>query len=509
MSRRLPVFFALLAAVFLAVTPLFADDIPLVNIPLVKRQWFEARSPHFIIYSCGEPVRVFQVAGQLEQFCGAYSLLAGAQALVSPPIVVIVFPDAESMKPFLPLYQGQPESISGFFVHGDDENLIVLSLPPAGTETMDMSVVFHEYTHLLLRRNDRIWPLWLKEGMAEIYSTFATTGYTAYIAQPIDHHLRLLAQEPMMPLTELFSVTHDSPQYNEQSRQGIFYAESWLLTHLLFAGDSPVLRQRFGNYTPLLRGGEDPVQAFTNAISLSLPQMEAQMQRYLQAGQFTPIQLTLPGSAVRLPNLMARPLTPVENYFRLGDELLRINRPDDAEQYFTDAQKLAPASPLPYEGLGLLAIRREHPDEALGDFKESLQHGSTSYLTHYYYALKKFQLAETASGGQEPLSADTVTEVHDEVLKSIVAMPNFGASHELFGVLEMDQDGDHQLGEQHLQLAVQLEPENLYFQLTLAQAQIADKEPDAARKTLATLLLPGVEAKLRQQAGELMEKISE
>ncbi len=88
-----------------------------------------------------------------------------------------------------------------------------------------------------------------------------------------------------------------------------------------------------------------------------------------------------------------------------------------------------------------------------------------------------------------------VTEVHDEVLKSIVAMPNFGASHELFGVLEMDQDGDHQLGEQHLQLAVQLEPENLYFQLTLAQAQIADKEPDAARKTLATLLLPGVEAK--------------
>ena len=75
-----------------------------------------------------------------------------------------------------------------------------------------MSVVFHEYTHLLLRRNDRVWPLWLKEGMAEIYSTFETTGYSAFIAEPIQRHLHTLATEPMMPLAELFSVDHDSPQ---------------------------------------------------------------------------------------------------------------------------------------------------------------------------------------------------------------------------------------------------------------------------------------------------------
>jgi tetratricopeptide (TPR) repeat protein len=504
MSRRLffGLFSALLATGLFAVIPARADDIP-----LVRRPWFEARSLHFNIYSCGEPMRVFQVASELEQFCGAYSSLAGAQALTSPPIVVMVFPDYESMKPFLPIYNGQPETLAGFFVHGDDENLIVLSLPPAGTDKLDMSVVFHEYTHLLLRRNDRIWPLWLKEGMAEIYSTFETTGHSALIAQPIPHHLRLLAQQPMMPLDELFSVTHDSPQYNEQSRQGIFYAESWLLTHLLFAGDSPALRQRFEKYTPLLLGGQTPVQAFTNATGLTLPQMEAQLQRYLAAGQFTPIQLTLPDHATQPRSLYTRPLTPVENYFRLGDELMRINRPDEAEKNFRNGQNLAPASPLPYEGLGLLAVRHEHPEEALNDFKESLQRGSTSYLTHYYYALKKFQLAEMAFDRQQPLPPETAAEVHDEALKSIVLMPSFGASHELFGILEMAPDGDHQLAEQHLQLAVQLEPENLYFQLSLAQAQLSNKETDAARATLATLLLPGVDAKLRQQAEDLMGKI--
>ena len=161
----------------------------------------------------------------------------------------MAFPDHESMKPFLPLYQGQPANLAAFFQRGSDENLIVLALPGTNSAFTDMEVIFHEYTHLLFRRNDRIWPLWLKEGMAEVYSTFETTGYNARIGDPIGHHLRLLAQQPLMPLAELFAVTHDSPQYNERERQGIFYAESWLLTHFLMAGDNPAYQAHFRQFT--------------------------------------------------------------------------------------------------------------------------------------------------------------------------------------------------------------------------------------------------------------------
>ena len=88
-----------------------------------------------------------------------------------------------------------------------------------------MEVIFHEYTHLLLRRNDEIWPLWLKEGMAEMYSTFEVSdGYHVRIGQPIDHHLQLLAHEPLMPLHQnlVFNVANNSPQYNERSQSGNF-----------------------------------------------------------------------------------------------------------------------------------------------------------------------------------------------------------------------------------------------------------------------------------------------
>ena len=77
--------------------------------------------------------------------------------------------------------------------------------------------------------------------MSEIYSTFEPVGTQAQIGKPIEAHLRVLAREQFMPLHELFSVDVDSPQYNEANRQGVFYAESWLLTHYLVSGGNPIL----------------------------------------------------------------------------------------------------------------------------------------------------------------------------------------------------------------------------------------------------------------------------
>ena len=53
--------------------------------------------------------------------------------------------------------------------------------------------------------------------------------------------------------------------------------------------------------------------------------------------------------------MVTRPLVPVEVCFRLGDQLLRINRLESAAAYFEQGQKLAPRSPFPLEGLGLLS----------------------------------------------------------------------------------------------------------------------------------------------------------
>jgi len=477
-------------------------------VPLVQRRWFETRTAHFNIYSCGAPQDVYKLSARLEQFCQAYTLLAGAQAVASPPIVVMAFPDHETTKPFLPLYKGQPANLAAFFQRGNDENLIVLALPGTNSAYTGMEVIFHEYTHLLFRRNDHIWPLWLKEGMAEVYSTFETSGYNFRIGKPIDHHLRLLVQQPLMPLAELFAVVHDSPQYNERDRQGIFYAESWLLAQFLMAGDNPAYKARFAQFMDLLHQGQFPEQAFTTALQTTLPAMEAELRRYLKRGQFAPIELALPAAVSSPVSLTTRSITPVETCFRLGDELLRVDRPDAAELYFMQAQKLAPASPLPYEGLGLLAAERGQHDEALRDLQEALQRGSTSFLAYYVHAREKYRLTADAQDRYAPLKSEAAAEIRAELQKSLALMPDFGPAQNLLGFFEMVQGENLAQAEQHLQRAIQLEPENTLYLFSLAQVQLRKHDLDAARHTLAPLLLPNVDAKLRAQAEEMIQGIA-
>lgn len=474
--------------------------------PIEKMPWFETRTAHFNIYSCGEMQSTYRLAGRLEQFCHAYSLLAGKDAIASPPVVVLAFPDHDAMKPFLPLYHGQPGNIAGFFTRGSDENLIVLSLPNA--DDPDMDVIFHEYAHLLFRHNDQAWPLWLKEGMAEIYSTFQTQGNAAQIARPIDRHLETLANEPLMPLHELFSVTHDSPQYNEASRQGVFYAESWLLTHYLMAGDNPILRARFARFTELLRAGQLPEQAFTNALGVSLMAIQNELQRYVKRGQFNPIVLKLPADLSSSVTVTTWRVTPVEILFRFGDEQLRIERPDTAQAWFMQARQLAPASPRPYEGLGLLASQQNNPGEAIAELQQALARGSTSFLAYYAYAQEKYH--QTAHGGDlfSALPDNQAAQIRGELNKSLELMPNFAPAHELLGFFEMVQGENLAYAEQQLNAAIALEPENPSYVFTLAQAQLRNRESDAARRTLQPLLLPNVDAKLRADALELSRQIN-
>ena len=476
--------------------------------PLEQRRWFETRTAHFHIYSCGLPPDVFKLAGRLEQFCKAYAQLAGTRAVDSPPIVVLAFPDHESMLPFLPLYQGKPGNLAAFFQHGIDENLIVLSLPEAGASETGMAVIFHEYTHLLFRRNDRIWPLWLKEGMAEVYSTFQATGQSARIASPISDHLQTLRASPLLPLDALFAVKPDSPQYNERDRQGMFYAEAWLLTHFLMAGDNGQYRARFGQFTALLRQGRLPVPAFTNAMQATLPAIESGLRRYLERGVFAPVDLSLASDISAPISLATRYLTPVEVDFRLGDELLRIDRLDAAEARFIRAQKIAPASPLPEEGLGLLANVRGQHELALSHLKAAIQMGSTSFLTYYVCALEEFQATAEAEDRHARINQAQAAEIRGHLERSMALMPDFGPAQQLSGFFEMVQ-GEH-LAEagQRLQRAIQLEPENLSYQLTLAQFQYRNRNPAAARQTLESLLRLNVAAKLRADAEELLQQIN-
>jgi len=475
---------------------------------LLHRSWFEARTGHFNTYSCGPTQEVAKLAARLEQFRLAYALLAGTQSVASPPIVVMAFPDHESLAPFLPVYDGKPANLAAFFSRGSDENLIALSLARTGSDSRAMETVFHEYAHLLLRHNEWFWPMWLKEGMADIYSTFELSGAQGIrIGKPLDLYLRLLYRGPLLPLRDLFAVTRESPEYNERERQGVFYAESWLLVHYLMLGDNPRYRTRFGQMTPLLRAGQTPEQAVTNALKSSVAELERDFRSYFARGRFESMTLAVPGNLSRGQAMTTRPLSPVETCFRLGDQLLRIGRADGAEHWFHKAREIAPASPLCFEGLGFLAADRDQHAEAVKLLGEALQRGSSSFLAHYVYAREKFQLSARSSSSFSRVNAAQANDIRSELEKSLNLMPDFGPAHHLLGFFELVQGVQPAAAAAHLQKAVELEPENQAYPLTLAQAQMLKGDAAGARRTLEELRRPYVAPQVRKEAEALLAEI--
>jgi hypothetical protein len=63
--------------------------------------------------------------------------------------------------------------------------------------------------------------------------------------------IRELRSRTLIPLSQLTVVDHSSPMYNEGSRRGLLYAQSWALMHYFRFGSEP-RRVQLSRYPRLL-----------------------------------------------------------------------------------------------------------------------------------------------------------------------------------------------------------------------------------------------------------------
>ena len=145
----------------------------------------------------------------------------------------ISFKHDASFKPYKPLYNGKPANLAGYFQSGQDENIIALDI--SANQEHPMSLIYHEYTHLLTSLTPRQLPVWLQEGLAELYSSFDVDDTKVTLGSPISRHVLLLRDKTFIPIQDLIAVRHGSPIYNERDKQSIFYAESWALCHYMIS----------------------------------------------------------------------------------------------------------------------------------------------------------------------------------------------------------------------------------------------------------------------------------
>src|SRR5215475_13858040 len=272
MRRILPVF--LWVSLYLCLgtfpTPAFAAD-----------KWLSIHTKNFLLVGTASEADIRRVGRTLEEFRSAISMLfPKMEQTSSVPTTILVFRNEESFKPYKPLYKGQPSNALAFFQPGEDVNYIAIPATLASP-----NIVLHEYVHFLLRENIGGLPLWISEGLAECYSTFELGGkqneFT--IGRPPEQHITTFSsRQQFIPVKRLLAIQSDSPEYNEETKQGMFYAESCAIVHYLMLGADGKRRNQFTDLLASLAKGNSFEDAFGDAFQTDYGTLEDEVRQYIQ-----------------------------------------------------------------------------------------------------------------------------------------------------------------------------------------------------------------------------------
>src|SRR5690348_15278130 len=354
----------------------------------------------------------------------------------------------------------------GFFQPGEDVNYIAMSLD--ARERDPYSIAFHEYVHLHLRDNVPQAPVWLNEGLAEFYGHLQFSAGEAVLGAPLSY-LHLLRSQELLPLTTLLAIDHKSPHYNEQDKSGIFYGESWALVHYLMLG-GPGRQDQFRRFLQQVSRGEDVAKSLESSFGMTLETIEKELRAYVNRGDLPTLRLASgddPQAYASFTAMQRQSLSDAEANYYLGDLLLHIGRPDDAEPYFKQAIALDPNLTSAYAALGRLSLRQKRYDEAK-KYLERATRSPQNYLVHYNYA---WLLSRDGvfTGGRSAASAETAAAIREQLARVMKLSPDFGPAYSLFAYVDLARDERLDEALEMAQKAHRLEPAKASSTLLLAQ----------------------------------------
>ena len=464
-----------------------------------KDNWTSVRSKTFLLVGNASEKEMRQVATRLEQFRDVFTRLFSGARFTSPvPTTVIVFKSMNSYKPF------NPGNNAGYFQKGQDVNYITLTTEASQNP---FSVIYHEYVHLLVDNTNGNVPVWFNEGLAEYYSSFdIEEDRKVHLGELIPYHLQTLREQKLLPLRTLFAVDHYSPEYNEGSKRGMFYAESWALVHYLILSNNGQHLDQLGKFLQLTEGNAPIDQAVKQSFQMDLVALEKELKKYIEGHTFRMQIATFEHKLEFDKELTAAPLSEAEAQGYLGDLLLHSNRLSDAEARLQQALALDPKLTMAQASLGVVRARQGRFDEAKKSLEEAVSGSSNNYLTHYYYAYVLSREGMDATHFVSSYAPETAATMRAALKKAIQLNPNFPESYSLLAFVNMvnGEQLDESIG--LLKQALALSPGRQDLDLELAQIYLRQQKFDLARQTLAPLQ-NAKDRQLQKQAEVVLDSI--
>jgi tetratricopeptide (TPR) repeat protein len=471
-----------------------------------KDTWTSVRSKNFHLVGNASEKDIRQVATRLEQFRLVFSrVFKRARLHDSVPTTVIVFKDEGSYKPF------NPRRSAGYFQPGEDVNYITLTAQTRSAADNPYAVIFHEYVHLLVKNNiSPDTPAWLNEGMAEFYSNLevAKDGKTADIGKPISDHILYLREQKLLPLRTLFAVDHSSPHYNEQSKRGVFYAQSWALVHYLMFGQKGQRQPQLDRYLSLVGKGVSQQQSFQTAFGADIDAIEKELRDYIRHDKYLYINYPFEQKLETEAAVESVALSESQGLAYLGDLALHTRLTEQAEAQLQKAMALDPADPMTQASLGMLRMRQRRFGEAKDHLRRAVAADARNHLAHYYYAYVLSREGMSEIGYVSSYGAEAAAEMRAALKKAIALKPDYAGSYSLLAFVNMVTGEQLDESIELLKNALKLAPGEERFRLELAQLYLRKQDFDAVRKIVEPLAQNSPDPQIKGSAASLLRTIT-
>ena len=461
-------------------------------------EWRSLRSAHFHLIGDVSPRQLREVALRFEQFREVVTqLVPAALRTGSAPVVVIVFPDERSYRPFMPLANGRTIPVAGFFVDGADVNYITMNVE-AGEQAFP--VVFHEFSHLLLNSAFAHAPLRFNEGLAEYFSTFEVTdgGRRALLGKPIGRHVALL-RERRLKLSQLFAIGRDSKEYTREGlERELLYAQSWALMHYARHG----AQRPFTALELLARRlavGEDVGESVRATHAIDLETLDADVQAYVRKQVYTHVELSSADSVIMRVDSETNTMDAAEVDGWLADLLAHLQRGPEAIPRLERALRLRGDLPRALATLGVLRIRQGDRREGLALLERAAIAGPDieSVQFEYGWALATDPIFDAARAERARAALE----------RALALRPGYPAASQMLASV-YGRTGEYAKMRDLLTPLVTAAPDNQDAALQLAAAMLGLGDIPGARALVGPILARPRDEESRERARMLLGQIS-
>jgi len=340
-----------------------------------EKPWTEVRSQHFRVLTNGSTSDAVKVVREFEQMRWVFATrFPNARLDSGAPLTVFAVRDEATAKQLDPIMWKRMGSwLAGAFHHGWEKEYAMVRLDTFGGEG-SKEVVYHEYTHSILRLNSHWLPLWLNEGWAEFYGFTRFEAHRVYLGAPTERY-RALRRKTPMSVQYLISLRR-LPEDEEA-----FYVQSWALVHYLTYGQGMGNGRKMDQFFALLQEAKPQEKAFQEVFG-DFQTVDKGFDAYLQQPSYEASILRDPPQ-IDEKSITLRPLSIAETEAELGGFHLWTRDLKAARPLLEDAIKSDPKLGLAHEDIGFLDFAEGKDTEASGEFEQAHALDNKLYLSQF------------------------------------------------------------------------------------------------------------------------------